>query len=389
MDPELNRYILLNEGKGLVPGYPQSTLDILGKRNIAAVNGSNHKRIRGSLQSLIGPAKIKDELLPKIDRYTRILLDNLDGKTIDIQKMTNDMVLFIDFKHVMEIESSSIYETFKAEIDKLIVGTLSLPINIPGTNYHHGFLGRKNVLKILRDIIEKRRNSSVKHNDMLAYLLKEEDSRYKLNDEELLDQLIMFLYSGYETVSTTSMMAIKYLHDHPTVLQELRDEHFAIQGRKKPEEPIDWNDYKSMSLTRAVILETQRLATVVNGVLRKTTEDLELNGMLRKLFAQINISGSFHVFLFGNSISLASYYPFSGFAIPRGWRIYVYTREINYDPFLYPEPLRFNPRRWLDKSMESHQYQFFFGGGSRLCPGKELGIVKIAIFLHYFVTRYR
>jgi len=33
--------------------------------------------------------------------------------------------------------------------------------------------------------------------------------------------------------------------------------------------------------------------------------------------------------------------------IPKGWRIYVYTREINYDPFLYPEPLTFNPWRWM------------------------------------------
>jgi len=38
---------------------------------------------------------------------------------------------------------------------------------------------------------------------------------------------------------------------------------------------------------------------------------------------------------------------FSGYLIPKGWRIYVYTREINYDPFLYPDPLTFNPWRWM------------------------------------------
>ncbi|KAG5532723.1 hypothetical protein RHGRI_027133 [Rhododendron griersonianum] len=273
MDPELNRYILLNEGKGLVPGYPQSALDILGKSNIAAVHRSDHRRIRGSFLSLVNPSMLKDQLLPKIDKNMRIHLHNLQGKTIDIQKITTN----------------------------------------------------------------------------------EEDPRYKLNDEEILDQVVMILYSGFETVSTTSMMAIKYLHDHPSALQEIRDEHFAIRGRKKPEEPLDWNDYKSMVFTRAVIFETSRLATVVNGVLRKTTEGMELNG----------------------------------YFIPRGWRIYVYTREINYDPFLYPEPQKFNPWRWLEKSLESHNYCFLFGGGSRLCPGKELGIVTIAIFLHYFVTRYR
>jgi brassinosteroid-6-oxidase 1 len=105
--------------------------------------------------------------------------------------------------------------------------------------------------------------------------------------------------------------------------------------------------------------------------------------------------------------------------IPKGWRIYVYTREINYDPFLYPEPFTFNPWRWLvgdsfiyalfaclihgkvsngqitsdckkqDKSLESQNYFLIFGGGSRQCPGKELGIAEISTFLHYFVTRYR
>ncbi|XP_038978605.1 cytochrome P450 85A1-like [Phoenix dactylifera] len=110
-----------------------------------------------------------------------------------------------------------------------------------------------------------------------------------------------------------------------------------------------------MSFTRAVIFETLRIATVVNGVLRKTTQDVEMKG----------------------------------FVIPKGWRIYVYTREINYDPFLYPEPLTFNPWRWLEKNLESHQHFMMFGGGGRLCPGKELGIVEIAAFLHHFVTRYR
>ncbi|KAF7144642.1 hypothetical protein RHSIM_Rhsim04G0054500 [Rhododendron simsii] len=87
--------------------------------------------------------------------------------------------------------------------------------------------------------MEERRNSLTKKYDMLDYLLKEEDPRYKLNDEEILDQIVMILYSGFEIVSTTSMMAIKYLHDHSSALQEIRDEHFAIRGRKKPEEPLD------------------------------------------------------------------------------------------------------------------------------------------------------
>ncbi|XP_010032557.3 cytochrome P450 85A [Eucalyptus grandis] len=356
MDPELNRFILMNEAKGLVPGYPQSMLDILGKSNIAAVHGSAHRHMRGALLALVSPAMIRDHLLPKIDEFMRSHLSNwADHHTIDIQEKTKQMAFLSSLKQIAGIESGAKVKAFTDEFFKLVLGTLSLPIDFPGTNYRCGFQARKNIVSLLRQLMEERRASRETHQDMLGFLMREDENRYKLTDEEIIDQTIAVLYSGYETVSTTTMMTIKYLHDHPRVLQELRREHLAIKGAKEPEDPIDWNDVKSMPFTRAVILETSRLATVVNGVLRKTTRDVEL----------------------------------SGFTIPKGWRIYVYTREINYDPHLYEEPLAFNPWRWMDRSMESQNYFLLFGGGTRHCPGKELGIAEISIFLHYFVTRYR
>ncbi|XWS47499.1 hypothetical protein CRYUN_Cryun14cG0157400 [Craigia yunnanensis] len=356
MDPELNRYILMNEAKGLVPGYPQSMLDILGKCNIAAVHGSTHKQMRGALLALISPTMIREQLLPKIDEFMRIFLSNWENKVINIQEKTKEMAFLSSIKQIASAESSAVAQEFMPEFFKLVLGTLSLPIDLPGTNYRRGFQARKNILKILGQLIKERRDSEESQKDMLGYLMRKNDSnRYKLSDDEIIDQIITILYSGYETVSTTSMMAVKYLHDHPRVLEELRQEHMAIRERKGPEDPIEWNDLKAMRFTRAVIFETSRLATIVNGVLRKTTQEMELNG----------------------------------FVIPKGWRIYVYTREINYDPFLYPDPLAFNPWRWMDKSLESQSYFLIFGGGTRQCPGKELGIAEISTFLHYFVTRYR
>lgn len=83
---------------------------------------------------------------------------------------------------------------------------------------------RKNIVSMLKQLIEERRASSEQvHQDMLASLMRSDDqNRYKLTDEEIIDLIITILYSGYETVSTTSMMAVKYLHDHPQVLEELR-----------------------------------------------------------------------------------------------------------------------------------------------------------------------
>ncbi|EPS66987.1 hypothetical protein M569_07789, partial [Genlisea aurea] len=354
MDPEVNRRILVSESKGLVPGYPQSMLDILGKRNIAAVHGGEHKYLRGALLGVVSPAMIREHLLPKIDGFIRSHLDGWDGTVVDIQHKTKEMAFLSSLRLVAGEESDSIAPEFMPEFFKLVVGTLSLPINLPNTDYRRGVQARERVTSLLRKLVDDRKKSGAKKRDMLGFLLDEEINNYKLTDEEMIDMIITILYSSYETVSVTSMMAVKYLHDHPKVLQELKKEQLAIRERKGPQEPIDYDDYKSMRLTQAVIYETSRLATIVNGVLRKTTKDMEING----------------------------------YVIPKGWRIYVYTREVNYDPITFPDPLRFNPWRWMGNGVESRNNVMIFGGGTRLCPGKELGMVEISTFLHYFVTKY-
>ncbi|MED6180102.1 Cytochrome P450 85A [Stylosanthes scabra] len=355
MDGEMNRYILMNEPKGLVPGYPKSMVDILGELNITAVHGSTHKYLRGALLSIISPIMIRDQLLPTLDQLVRSYLSNWDNQVIDIQQKIKEMAFLSSLRQVVSKESISIRDRISREFFKLVLGTLSLPIPIPGTNYSRAFQARKAIVSIIREVMEERRKSQETHKDMLAGLMGNDESRYKLSDEQIIDLVITIMFSGHESVSTTSMMALKYLHDHPNALQQLREEHLAIRQRKKPDEPIDFNDIKSMKFTRAVIFETLRLASVINGVFRKTTDEMELNGYL----------------------------------IPKGWKIHVYTRETNYDPSLYPEPLKFNPWRWLEKNLESNNHCLVFGGGTRLCPGKELGIVEISTFLHYFVTRYR
>ncbi|RYQ86090.1 hypothetical protein Ahy_B10g105754 isoform A [Arachis hypogaea] len=328
MDEELNRYILMNESKGIVPGYPKSMVDILGNCNIAAVHGSTHKYLRGALLSIIGPAMVRDQLLTKIDHFMRSHLSNWDNQVLDIQRKTKEMTFLLSLMMVVSMESSRISDSIMPEYFKMVSGTISLPIDLPRTKYRRGCQARKALVSILREVMEERRKSQETHKDMLGVLMGNDDeSRHKLSDEEIIDLLIAVMYSGYETVSATSMMAVKYLQDHPKALEELR-----------------------------VIFETARLATIVNGVLRKTIQDVELNGYL----------------------------------IPKGWKIYVFIREINYDPFLYPEPLKFNPWRWLqDQSLESKNHFLVFGRGTRLCPGKDLGIAEISTFLHYLVTRYR
>ena len=78
-------------------------------------------------------------------------------------------------------------------------------------------------MSMLEQMIAERRSSDHAHNDLLDALLSGNDgTREKLTDEQIIDLIITLIYSGYETMSTTSMMAVKYLSDHPRALEELR-----------------------------------------------------------------------------------------------------------------------------------------------------------------------
>ncbi|CAL0318186.1 unnamed protein product [Lupinus luteus] len=355
MDPQINKYLLINEAKlGLTIAYPDSIKNIIGV-NMAEVNGTVHKRVRGILLSLIGPAAHRDRLVLKMDKCMRSFLHNWAGKTIDIQQKARQMAFMGSLEQIVQDEPNSFYESFEDLFVKMFSGSMSPLINIPGTKYYQGLKARVKLNALLEELLAKRKASSVTHDDFLEQLIRNSDSNYNSSDEEIIEQIITILYAGYESVSSTAMMSVKYLHDNPRALQAIREEHFALQQNKRPEELTNWNDYKKMSFTRAVIFETLRLANVVNGLTRRTTSDLELNGII----------------------------------IPKGWKIYLYKRETNLDPFFYQEPLTFNPWRWLEKGSESQNYNMLYGAGGRECPGKELSISRISLFLHHFVTKYR
>jgi brassinosteroid-6-oxidase 2 len=163
------------------------------------------------------------------------------------------MALLSALRQIAGISAGPLSDALKAELYTLVLGTFSLPINIPGTNYSKGlqvlfiacipenirrksraelspltaavfvFQARKKLVAMLRQMIADRRSSGCAQDDMLDALLSgNEGTRAKLTDDQIIDLLITLIYSGYETVSTTSMMAVKYLSDNPKALEQIR-----------------------------------------------------------------------------------------------------------------------------------------------------------------------
>ncbi|KAJ4767849.1 Cytochrome P450 family protein [Rhynchospora pubera] len=360
-DSEVNKYILISESKGnFLLGYPRTFFEMIGKWSTLSLYNSEHKAMRGALISLVNGPALRDRVLPKIDEFMQSYLHNWTDKILDFQKKSNESILLLILKLVASKEEN-IPSTKELEdaLHQVFLTFFAPAINLPGTTYNKGLKARRKLVQMLGNIIEERRASICsRHNDILDTLL--ENSEYSKNsviqftDEQIIDQIFGIVLSGYSTTSYVLMMAVKYLHDHPHVQDELRKENLEIRKGRPENYTINWDDYKCMSFTRAVVMETLRM-TSVPGFFRRTTEDFEIKGYI----------------------------------IPKGWRIFICTIETNKDLDIYPEPLKFNPWRWLKSNLESHQHFMLFGGGARLCPGKELGILEISIFLHHLVTRYR
>ncbi|KAI8005253.1 Cytochrome P450 87A3 [Camellia lanceoleosa] len=166
----------------------------------------------------------------------------------------------------------------RANYKAFLNGFILFPLNIPGTAYYACMQGRKNVVKVIKDVFKERKQSQVPRHDFLDHLLEEVKKEGTFLTEEIaMDLVFVLLFATYETTSTAVTFATKFLADHPSTLAELTKEHGTIlRSRESEESEMTWEEYKSMTFTHMIINETVRLANIAPMILRRVTKDVEL-----------------------------------------------------------------------------------------------------------------
>ncbi|KAH7849004.1 hypothetical protein Vadar_011601 [Vaccinium darrowii] len=82
-----------------------------------------------------------------------------------------------------------------------------------------------------------------------------------------------------------------------------------------------------------------------------------------------------------------------GYYIPAGTRLFVNLWKIHRDPQVWPEPLEFQPERFLtthkDVDLRGQHFEFMpFGSGRRVCPGTSLGLQVVQFTLASLVHAF-
>ncbi|HSU35613.1 MAG TPA: cytochrome P450 [Propionibacteriaceae bacterium] len=216
----------------------------------------------------------------------------------------------------------------------------------------------------LRDIVDaiiaqrRGRPGSPPAPDLLGLLLHARDaenSQDRLSDEEVADQVLIFLLAGHDTTASTLACLLVELARAPEWQQTLRDELDQGLGGQA----VGADDVDDLPWTLRAVREAMRLYPAAHSIGRSTTTDEVLQG----------------------------------YRIPAGSAVVVSPWAVHRSPKVWPDPDRFDPRRFdvpAGQFPGGHKYAWFpFGAGPRACIGLQLAMLETPIVLATILQNYR
>ncbi|KAK6251249.1 hypothetical protein SCA6_005254 [Theobroma cacao] len=358
-DPDLNHFVFLQEGQLFQSWYPDTFTEIFGRQNVGSLHGFMYKYLKNMVLNLFGPESLK-KMLPEVERTACRRLQRWSSQeTVELKEATASMIFDLTAKKLISYDQDNSSENLRENFVAFIQGLISFPLDIPGTAYHKCLQGRRNAMKMLKNLLNERRAMPGKNrSDFFDYVLEELQKEGTILSEAIaLDLMFVLLFASFETTSLALTLAVKFLSDDPSVLKKLTEEHETIlRNREDPDSGLTWKEYKSMTYTFQFINETVRLANIVPGIFRKALREIQ----------------------------------FKGYTIPAGWAVMVCPPAVHLNAAKYRDPHAFNPSRWEGVETNGASKNFMaFGGGMRFCVGTDFTKVQMAVFLHCLVTKYR
>lgn len=133
------------------------------------------------------------------------------------------MIFGLTAKKLISCDSEESCDSLRSNFVDFIDGLISFPLNIPGTAYYRCLQGRKNAMKTLTNMFqERRKRPQAIQSDFFDYVIEELENKDTILTETIaLDLMFVLLFASYETASLATTMAMKFLADHPSVLQKL------------------------------------------------------------------------------------------------------------------------------------------------------------------------
>ncbi|KAH8502908.1 hypothetical protein H0E87_014280 [Populus deltoides] len=219
------------------------------------------------------------------------------------------------------------------------------------------------VRKLVKDIIEEHRLGEPgkvgDDGDFVDVLLSLEGEE-KLQDDDMVAVLWEMIFRGTDTTALLTEWVMAELVLHTEVQEKLRRElDMAVKDRSLSE------------LTDSEVSKLPYLQAVVKEALRVHPPG-PLLSWARLCSSDVQLS--------------------NGMVIPADTTAMVNMWAITHDPHVWEDPLEFKPERFMEADVDVRGGDLRlapFGAGRRVCPGKNLGLVTVTLWVAKLVHHFK
>lgn len=360
-DPDLIRTMLVDLGPSLDKGrFFEKMGELLGDSVVTAA-GQDHVRKRRQLQ----PAFARGE----IARYVDIMRDEVtatvdgwrDGQTLDVRetmvKLSLDMLAKTVFAGSLD---ESTFRRLREDLSVVMNGVgarVMLPDwveRLPLPANRRFDRSRAAVRATVQQAVDELQASGHDTGDMLSLLLRarDETTGRPLTGHQICSEILTLAVAGTETTASVLSWLLYELARHPDVEARVLAELDEVLGDR----PVTFEDVTRLPYLRRVIDEVLRLHHTGWLVTRRTVTETRLGR----------------------------------WTLPAGTELAYCQHALHRDPDLFPDPLAFDPDRWLDSDRPSPSHAFLpFGAGKHHCIGDRFALTELITAIATITRRAR
>ncbi|XP_061365938.1 beta-amyrin 28-monooxygenase-like [Gastrolobium bilobum] len=354
-----NKFLFSNENKLVVSWWPDNVNKIF-PTSLETSSKEEAIKMRKIFPQLLNPQALQCYIGTMDTFAQRHFASDWENKThVTVFPLAKRYTFWLACILFMSVEDPNHVAKFEEPFNLLPAGIMSIPIDLPGTPFNRAIKASKFIRKELLKIIKQRKldlaegKASTTQDILSRMLMSSDENGQYIGEGDIADKILGLLIAGHDTASSACTSIVKYLAD-PIIYQRVYQEQMEIAKSKSRGELLNWGDVEKMKYSWNVACEAMRLAPPLPGAFRETIND----------------------------------FIFNGFSIPKGWKLYWSANSTHMNPECFPEPEKFDPSRFEGKGLAPYTY-VPFGGGPRMCPGKEYARLEILVFMHNLVKRFK
>ena len=356
MRADLIRQVLVTHQKSFKkgPGFERARM-VLGN-GLLTSEGESHLRQRRMLQPAFHRRKVAAHASIMIEEADRVAERWRDGEVRDVGRDMTELSLRVVTRALFgsELDDDALrIGRAVAEagefFDYLTIALLPVLIHMPLPRVRRFKQACAELDQATQRVIAQRRN--VAHpdaDDLLSLMLDARDidgDGSGLSDDQIRDESLTLITAGHETTGNGLNWAWYMLAQHAEVEARFHEELDTVLDDR----PLTADDAARLPYTEAVLLESMRLYPPAWGMERRAICDQDIGG----------------------------------YTIPRGAAVLMPTYVTNRDPRRFPDPLRFDPARFLPEANADRPDWAYplFGAGTRKCIGAGFATLEAVLVL--------